>query len=183
MAASSEQPILLVDGYNILGVWSQHQNGHASAEIFENIPELETARLHLADALANYSAFQGYQARLVFDAQNRQEKGIREPFTESLDLYYTDYGQTADTYIEMYCAKARSRLARIIVATSDRAQQLTVMGYGAEWMSALQLVKEMAATTTKIRSKQNAKKRSPSRLLAHSLDPEAKRKLERLRWS
>lgn len=183
METVSEQPILLVDGYNILGVWSQYQTGCAPAEIFENIQELETARLHLSDALASYSAFQGYQARVVFDAQNRQEKGICEPFTDALDIYYTDYGQTADTYIELYCAKARSQLARIIVATSDRAQQLTVMGYGAEWMSALQLVKEMAATTTQIRSKQNSKKRSPSRLLAHSLDPEAKRKLEQLRWS
>ncbi|WP_299489180.1 NYN domain-containing protein [Acaryochloris sp. IP29b_bin.137] len=181
MAASSEQPILLIDGYNILGVWSQHRNGSAPAEIFENIQELETTKLHLTDALANYSAFQGYQARLVFDAQNRQEKGICEPFTDALDIYYTDYGQTADTYIELYCAKARSRLVRIIVATSDRAQQLTVMGYGAEWMSALQLVKEMAATTTKIRSKQNAKKRAPSRLLSHSLSPETQQKLERWR--
>lgn len=181
MAASSEQPILLVDGYNILGVWSQHHTGHAPAEVFEHIQALETAKLHLTDALANYSAFQGYQARIVFDAQNRPEKGTCEPFTESLDIYYTDYGQTADSYIELYCAKARSRLTRIIVATSDRAQQLTVMGYGAEWMSALQLIKEMTATTTKIRAKQNSKKCSPSRLLAHSLSPEAKRKLEQLR--
>lgn len=181
MGTSSDTPVLLVDGYNILGVWSQHQLGHDATSIFDDHQALEIARSQLIDALANYSAFQGYQGRIVFDAQNRNQKGTCDPFTCSLDVYYTDYGQTADSYIELYCAKARPRLARIIVATSDRAQQLTVLGYGAEWMSALQLVKEMAVTTTKIRTKQNSQKRSPSRLLVHSLDPEAKRKLEQLR--
>lgn len=181
MGTPPNLPVLLVDGYNILGVWSQHQPGTPPTSVFEDRQALETAKHQLMDGLANYSAFQGYQTRIVFDAQNRKEKGTCEPFTQSLDIYYTDYNQTADSYIELYCAKARAHSSRIIVATSDRAQQLTVLGYGAEWLSALQLVKEMATTTTKIRSKQNPKKRSPSRLLAHSLDPEAKRKLEQLR--
>jgi len=181
MGTLPDIPVLLIDGYNILGVWSQHQPGNPPASIFEDRQTLEIAKHQLVDSLANYSAFQGYQARIVFDAQNRKEKGACEPYTQSLDIYYTDYNQTADSYIELYCAKARARSNRIIVATSDRAQQLTVLGYGAEWLSALQLVKEIANTTVKIRAKQNSKKRSPSRLLAHSLDPEAKRKLEQLR--
>ncbi|NJM68587.1 MAG: NYN domain-containing protein [Acaryochloris sp. RU_4_1] len=183
MGTLSDPPVLLVDGYNILGVWSQHQGSDpAPAAIFADRQDLQTARHQLTDALANYSAFQGYQTRLVFDAHNRRDQAICESFTHSLDIYYTDYGQTADSYIELYCAQARPQATRIIVATSDRAQQLTVLGYGAEWMSALQLVKDMATTTTKIRTKQNSKKRSPSRLLVHSLNPEAKRKLEQLRY-
>ncbi|NJK41209.1 MAG: NYN domain-containing protein [Acaryochloridaceae cyanobacterium SU_2_1] len=182
MAIPLDSPILLVDGYNVLGAWCQVQASTApSRNLFKPGPSLEIARTGLIDALANYSAFQGYQTQLVFDAQHRQDRGSCERCTDSLEIFYTDFGQTADSYIELYCAQARARSIRIIVATSDRAQQLTVIGYGAEWMSAQSLVSDLATTTNQIRNQQNSKQRSPSRSLAHSLNPEAKQRLEQWR--
>lgn len=74
-----------------------------------------------------------------------------EKYSKSLSVHYTSYSETADTYIEKFCASfvrqnPESR-TRIIVATSDQAQRHTVVGYGAEWMSAQKLAKEVDFTS------------------------------------
>ena len=94
--------------------------------------------------------------RVVFDAQYQNTPSNREIITDFLTVHYTDFGQTADTYIEKTCASlrhqiAQSLLSRMIVATSDRAQQLTVQGYGAEWLSAHQLCGEVETTVCRMR--------------------------------
>jgi uncharacterized protein len=178
MASSLPQTQLLVDGYNVIGAWSE-------LSVLRDRDGLEAARSRLIEELANYSAFQGYQTRLVFDAHYRDTPGCVETVTNTLELYYTDYGETADTYIEVFCAQSRkaiSRPQRLIVATNDRAQQLTVSGYGAEWRSAQQLICDIEIIALKIQRKQRFQKRSGTRLLAHSLNPEAKKKLEQWRY-
>lgn len=178
MAPSPVQTQLLVDGYNVIGAWLE-------LSVIRDRDGLETARSRLIEELANYSAFQGYQTRLVFDAHYRDTPGCVETVTNMLELYYTDYGETADTHIEVFCAQSRTALSRpqrLIVATNDRAQQLTVAGYGAEWRSAQQLICDIEIIALKIQRKQRFQKRSGTRLLAHSLDPEAKQKLEQWRY-
>jgi uncharacterized protein len=170
---------LLVDGYNVIGAWmplafSGDRDG------------LEAAREQLIAELANYSAFQGYQTRIIFDAhQRRESSGNSELITNALEIFYTEFGETADTHIEQFCAqarfKARASHHRLIVATNDRAQQLTVTGYGAEWMSAQQLISDIEHITLSIRRKQQSTKKTASRLLSHSLDPAAQKKLEKWR--
>ena len=148
MSRSLPQAVLLVDGYNIIGTWSCLKKTRDDTG-------LEAARWQLAEALLNYSAFQGFVTQIVFDAQYQNTGSNQEIITQNLSVYYTDFGQTADTYIEKSCASFRpylrgvlpqqaspgkssyqSRPSRLIVATSDRVQQLMVLGYGAEWMSA-----------------------------------------------
>ena len=135
--------------------------------------------------LANYSAFQGYRTRLVFDAQYRQDGSSQEEITDLLHVHYTQFGQTADTHIEKFCAQARYQQsessARIIVATSDHAQKLTVIGFGADWMSAQRLLQDIHHIDRRIQNRQKIRKRSAGRLLVHGLDPEAKQRLEQLR--
>ncbi|MEO0540237.1 MAG: NYN domain-containing protein, partial [Cyanobacteria bacterium P01_A01_bin.105] len=93
--------------------------------------------------------------------------------------------QTADTYIEVACAKFRSDARkfrhRLIVATSDRAQRLTVVGYGAEWMSAFQLANEVATADRGTKRRQKPVKKSQGRFLSSGLSPEVQAKLMRLR--
>lgn len=174
---ASPEATLLVDGYNIIGAWtslSMRRDSHG----------LEAAREELIGELASYSAFQGYQTRLVFDAHQRRESGSSEIITDTLEIYYTEFGETADTHIEIFCAQSRVRLRsgqRLIVATSDRAQQLTVLGYGAEWMSAPQLINDIEAVAIRIRQTQKQKRKQTPRLLGHSLDPAAKKQLEKWR--
>ncbi|MEA5576211.1 NYN domain-containing protein [Anabaena sp. UHCC 0451] len=171
--------ILLVDGYNIIGAWTclKKTRDHAG---------LEAARGELIEAITNYSAFQGYETQIVFDAQYQNTPSNRENITDFLTVHYTDFGQTADTYIEKSCASMRHQVAqclisRVIVATSDRAQQLMVQGYGAEWLSAHQLCGEVETTVCRMRHRYQPRKQSKSRFLANAIDAKARQKLAQLR--
>jgi uncharacterized protein len=170
---------LLVDGYNVIGAWPSLQQARAEGG-------LETARYELVEALVNYSAFQGFQTHLVFDAYEQATPGVQEIVTQHLAVYFTEFGQTADSYIERVCAQSCSRVAsihqRLIVATSDRAQQLTVTGYGAEWMSASQLEHEVRSAVQGVRQRQKNRKKPASRSLMHALDPRVQDELTRLRF-
>jgi hypothetical protein len=178
MSPLRSQTVLLVDGYNIIGLWSNLRQTRDRCG-------LEAARRDLTEILVNYSAFRGFETRVVFDAHYCQTPSHREQITERLLLHYTKFGQTADTYIEKTCASFRrqaTRKDRLIVATSDRAQQLTAVGYGAEWMSAEQLAGEVKASRRSTRRKQSrAPTRSSGRFLSNSLDPVAKQRLAQMR--
>ncbi len=179
MARSSPQAVLLVDGYNIVGAWP-------SLKKTRDETGLEAARWELVEALINYSAFQGFKTQIVFDAQYQNTCGSEESITQYLSVYYTNFGQTADTYIEKACACFRPYLVqaqpyRLIVATSDRAQQLVVMGYGAEWLSAQQLNREVESTVQRVQRQQKSRQQSSGRFLANSLDAKARQRLADLR--
>ncbi|MDP8965950.1 MAG: NYN domain-containing protein [Cyanobacteriota bacterium] len=174
MPPSPPPAVLLVDGYNVIGVWSElkktrDRNG------------LEPARKELIEALINYSAFQGYNTQVVFDAHYQDAGVCCETLTNHLSVCYTDFGQTADTYIEKFCASFRFTIGyktqRLIVATSDRAQQLTVVGYGAEWMSCQQLASDVELTACRVMRKQRPQKQSRGRFLVNSLDAQAQQRL------
>jgi uncharacterized protein len=179
MPRSAPQALLLVDGYNIVGAWHD-------LKLIRDRDGLEESRRKLIEALMGYSAYQDFETHVVFDAQFRDGATNREEVTKHLYVCYTDFGQTADTYIEKTCADfrydTRKFKQRLIVATSDRAQQLTVVGYGAEWMSAEKLANEVEFAARRVQSKLKPKKKSAGRLLMHSLDPDAQKRLADLRF-
>lgn len=144
---------MLVDGYNVVGAWASLQDVAAN---------LDLARSRLVETLASYSAYRGLQTTIVFDAYNNVAPAMTEEVTEYLKLHYTEYRQTADSYIEKVCAQLRKQ-RRVIVVTSDRAQQLTITGFGAEWMSAASLEQDVRSAERSMRRKQRSKS-SPSRL-------------------
>lgn len=170
--------VLLVDGYNMIGLWPhlREQRDHDG---------LEAARRALSEILANYSAFMGFDTRLIFDAQYQSARAASETFTQNLSILYTDFGQTADTYIEKTCATLRHEFRlvkrRLIVATSDRTQQLMVVGYGAEWMSAQLLAQEVESAARRCQQRSKPRQPSSGRFLASSLDAEAQKRLAMLR--
>mgnify|MGYP006281651971 CR=1 FL=1 len=177
MSSSTAPPVLLVDGYNIIGAWSELKSLRDR--------DLEAARDQLINILINYTASKGYQTQVVFDAHFQTTPKFYETPTQYLSVYYTAYGETADTYIEKCCA-SNSRQGkvvrqRLIVATSDRAQQLTVSGYGAEWRSARQLENDVNFAKRKTRRKQRSRQKSQGRFLVNALDPKAQKQLSKLR--
>jgi hypothetical protein len=178
MPYSTPQAILLVDGYNVIGAWF-------SLKRVRDREGLEAARRELVESLVGYSAFQGFDTQLIFDAQYQATSSSREVVTPNLAVVYTDFLQTADSYIEQTCAKFRNDLRkfeqRLIVATSDRAQQLTVVGYGAEWMSAQRLQTDVEVIANRVQHRQQSKGRSSKRFLSNSLDPVAQQRLSRMR--
>jgi uncharacterized protein len=181
MPSPRYKSVLLVDGYNVIGAWCCLQKTR-------DLHGLEASRNELIETMVNYSAFKDLETQIVFDAHYRYSNSNSESVTENLTVFYTDFGETADTYIEKYCASFRrrqppgvSRKHRLIVATSDNAQRLTVVGYGAEWMSAQQLEDEVVLTTHHIGKKQKQNKQNPSRFLFNSLDAKSQQMLSELR--
>lgn len=179
MSRSLSPAVLLVDGYNIIGAWSCLKKTRDTAG-------LEAARWELVEALTSYSAFENYRTKIVFDAHYQNTSSHHEIITGNVSVHYTEFEQTADTYIEKACASFRheigkSFISRIIVATSDRAQQLTIQGYGAEWLSAQQLCYQVKDSVCRIRKKSQPRKQSKGRFLANSIDPKSRQRLAELR--
>ncbi len=179
MSPSTPTATLLVDGYNIIGLWSELTQ-------IRECDGLEPARRELTERLIGYSTFNNLDAYIVFDSQYRNSRGNREAIASNLTVVYTDFGQTADTYIEKACAtysrETRYGRPRTIVATSDRAQQLTVVGYGAECMSAQQLAADIEASNRRVRQRQRCSPtKSTQRFLSSSLDPALQKQLHRMR--
>jgi uncharacterized protein len=180
MAPKRQEVILLVDGYNVIGAWKDLYPHEETPLQYASGEELEVARNKLVEQLINFSSFEGYFTTVVFDAHNRDTPAVTAILTPNVSIYYTEYKETADTYIEKFCASHRldTRLkTRILVATSDRAQQLTVGGYGAEWMSALQLVNNIESSSRKSRDavfgKKKPQKNNGIGRLFNSLDAES----------
>jgi hypothetical protein len=169
---------LLVDGYNIIGAWPSLK------QVIQR-SGFEDARRELIEVLTNYSARKSYDTYLVFDAHSVRSPASQEFVTNNLSVCYTDFGQTADSYIEKICSRLMNgskRNNRIIVATSDRAHQLTVVGYGAEWMSANQLASDVQLTYRQSWRRAHKPNRLTGRSLLQGLDSEAQEKLNKLRF-
>ncbi len=141
----SATTILIVDGYNIINAWPRLRRLIKEAA-------MDLARLQLIELLASYVAFRDYQTTVVFDAYGQLTPAKQETSPSGIEIYYTSYGETADTVIERMCAQLQWDLCRVRVATSDRAQQLVVGGYDAEWLSAQQLQDEIRQTAEQIRA-------------------------------
>jgi hypothetical protein len=168
---------LLVDGYNIIGAWpklGKLRDRHG----------LEVSRQKLVEALINYSACEGLKTQVVFDAHYQNKPIFSETITDEVSVCYTEFGQTADSYIEKFCAdfryQVRQSVTRLIVATSDRTQKLVVTGYGAEWISAQRLIGELESTYKRYQTQKNSRKQPTKFFLFDSLDPKTKQRLEDL---
>ncbi|NET49646.1 MAG: NYN domain-containing protein [Merismopedia sp. SIO2A8] len=178
MTRSSPEAILFIDGYNIVGAsprLSRKRDRHS----------FDAARRALVEDLAGYSAFKGYETKLVFDAYKQATPSREEVITDTLAICYTNSFQTADSYIEQACARFRHDIRkfsqRLIVATSDRAEQLTVIGYGAEWMSAQRLLADIKHVQQRVQHKKQSTSGRSSRFLSNRLNPDVQKQLEQLR--
>jgi len=180
MSSPSYQAILLVDGYNIIGDWSDLKKSR-------DRHGLEAARHELIECLINYAASVAYRTKVVFDAHYQDTPRSTQVHTSALSVHFTAFEETADTYIEKFCAtfarkKYQQESTRLIVATSDRAQQLTVVGYGSEWLSAPMLEREVerAVQKTKSKTRKQTKKQLSGRFLLNALDPVAQKRLRQM---
>lgn len=174
MASFSPQAFLLVDGYNIIGSWTDLQKTR-------DRHGLEFARQDLVEALINFTVLKEFHTQIVFDAHYQKTPSYQEHHTPSLSVHYTGFAQTADSYIEKFSASFKHThqhsYSRLIVATSDRAQKLTVLGYGAEWLSAQRLKTEVETTIMKEHRKKPPAPKSKGRFLFNSLDEKSQKLL------
>lgn len=124
---------LFVDGYNIINAWPE----------LMSLKDLEHARDKLVDILAGYGAYKNYKIIVVFDAHSVPGADSCEKVFDGVEVVFTGEGETADSYIEKSAYMAAQMGDSVYVATSDWAEQMIVLGYGAYRLSARELIKDI----------------------------------------
>ncbi|MBP2663230.1 MAG: yacP [Firmicutes bacterium] len=133
--------LLIVDGYNVINAWP---------ELIAIRDNLEYARDKLVDILSEYGAYKRFRTIIVFDAHMTTEKSSSQSKTGALAVIYTKEGETADSYIEKMVYDLVCHKKRIYVVTSDRAEQMFILGAGAYRISARELKNDVAAVKKEI---------------------------------
>lgn len=163
--------ILLVDGYNMIGAWSELR------QLADN--NLEDARDRLIELLANYQGYTGKRVIVVFDAH--QVPGTGGKYKQSrLEILYTKEKETADECIERLVGQLRGRRVIIQVATSDMAEQNVAFGQGALRVSARELLIAVKESENIVRQ-QLAQPRPRQSSLDATLSDDMKKLLEQWR--
>ena len=112
---------------------------------------LDLARTELINILCNYQGFKRNEVIVVFDAYKvKGNKGEVEKIG-GISVVYTKEAETADMYIEKATRKLGGK-HKVRVATSDRLEQLIILGSGAIRISATEFLKEVEETESSIRS-------------------------------
>lgn len=135
-------PILIVDGYNIIFAWKELR------ELAER--DMNAARTRLAEILSNYQGFRRIPVILVFDAYRVSGQGEHTEYYHDVAIVFTKEAETADRYIERAVHRMASEFD-ITVATSDGAEQAIIWGAGARRLSARELEEEIELTRREIR--------------------------------
>ncbi|NLD20062.1 MAG: GTP-binding protein [Clostridiales bacterium] len=141
---------LLVDGYNIIFAWDE-----LKALARDN---LDAAREALIEIMENYRGYRKCNLILVFDAY--KVKGGERHYEKrgDVDVVYTKEAETADTYIERTTYKLGKKYS-VRVATSDRLEQMIIMGSGGMRISAGEFKAEVNDVNEKIAALIEAVKR------------------------
>ena len=160
---------LLVDGYNIINSWGDLVE---AAKI-----SLETARIKLAEIMADYSAQTGIKVVVVFDAHMVEGRHRAKYASSGIDIIFTKEGETADHYIEKV-ADAIGREQEVVVATSDWIEQQIVMGRGASRISARELKHEIDELAEKQRKREKKQEKTRD-TLGDLIDPRVREMLEK----
>ncbi len=137
-----QKEYLLVDGYNVIFSWEDLKKFAES--------NIDAARARLINILCNYQGYQKCELILVFDAY--KVKGGKEVVEKegNIHIVYTKEAETADMYIE----KTTHNLAgkhNVRVVTSDRLEQLIILGNGALRISSAAFREEVDTAEKEIR--------------------------------
>lgn len=163
---------LIVDGYNMIGAWPEL--------IRLKDVNLEEARDRLIRMLADYQAYSGMKTYVVFDAY--KVPGLGGKYRESrVTVWYTKEKETADEVIERLVRELGGRRRRVIVATSDLAEQTVAFGQGALRKSARELLIDIQESRKEVRKKLHELEEKPANSFDARLDDKVKRMFEKWR--
>ena len=163
---------LLVDGYNIIFAWPELK---ALADT-----NLDAARLRLQDILCNYQGFKKCNVILVFDGYRVKGNPGEVIQYHNIHVIFTKEAETADQYIEKVTQEI-GRTHHVRVATSDRLEQVIILGKGAVRLSARDLQKEIRETDEEIHSQHLQKIPSKKNRLFDNVDADLFEYLEDIR--
>lgn len=160
-------PVLIVDGYNIIGAWEDLQKLKAL--------DLGSARDQLIATLAAFYPWSWERIIIVFDGQRfawERRDGIEVVFTEGRE--------TADTMIEKLAA-GLSPYYRVEVATSDYAEYRAASNLGALVLSARALHERLREQRSRYKGHLANDGKSKGLMLNDLLSPGVLDRLEKLR--
>lgn len=115
------KPLLLVDGYNVIGAWNVPRQ--------ENLT-IEEARDRLVHLIADYAGFSGEEVIVVFDGHYTDRPVRSHMDVHGVEVVFTKHGESADNYIEAVCQQT-PKWRQLRVATSDAVEQTVTLGRGA----------------------------------------------------
>jgi len=110
--------IILIDGYNVI-----HHSPSLKALLSRSVSRAQSELIKMVVSYCCLVEMKGY---VVFDAYRRPAGEERE-ISPLVKVIYTGEGKTADSYIENFIAKNKSRYSLIYVITSDYSQGMTVL--------------------------------------------------------
>ena len=140
--AEKKPEFLLVDGYNIIFAWDELKE---LAKV-----NIDSAREALIEILSNYQGYRGCNLIAVFDAY--KVKGGERHIDKhgGVTIVYTKEAETADAYIERTTYELSAKKFDVRVATSDRLEQMIIMGNDARKVSADDFKKEVESVNEAI---------------------------------
>lgn len=137
------KPLLLVDGYNIIGAWHEAKvKGYS----------LDESRDRLFHLLEDYAGYTGEEVIVVFDGHHTHSKTRTQHSYQNATIVFTKQGETADSFIERQVALA-PRYRQVRVATNDSSEQSQIFSGGATRLTAGELLLTLNETRTKERTK------------------------------
>ncbi|MGL4821019.1 MAG: NYN domain-containing protein [Bacilli bacterium] len=165
------EEIIIVDGYNMIGDWPVFKQATRN--------DLAAHRELLIEYVAEYSAFSGRRAIIVFDA-HLTKTSEKKVYSKRVEVIYTKENETADERIERLVRELEQVRRKIYVATSDLTEQFTIFSQGALRVSARELFNEIRQTENEIRASVDENTRS-SRINRPRMSLETQLKLEKWR--
>ena len=130
------KPLLLVDGYNVIGAWDVPKKEHLS---------IDEARERLVHLIADYAGYSGEEVIVVFDGHYTDRTVRSHQAVHGVEVIFTKHAESADNFIEAQCAAA-PKWRHVRVATSDSTEQTVTMGRGAVRISSREFLMELTQT-------------------------------------
>ena len=165
------RPLLIVDGYNVIGAWREAEKERWS---------IDECRDRLLRLLEDYSGYSGEDVVLVFDGYQSDRITRTEEQFGNLTLVYTRHGETADSYIERLVAQTPKYRA-VRVATSDGLEQSQVLSTGAIRLTSRELLRELRHLRQRGMEQHRTVSAAPKASLASRLPQDTLNALEAMR--
>lgn len=127
----------LVDGYNVI----------YSSPFLKKLLEKDIflAQEELVRQVLGYCCQEEVEGWIVFDAYRRPLGNVVEKLTNLIRVVFTGAGQTADSYIESFVSRNKSRYDYIYVVTFDYPEMMTVVDKHILLYSPRSFLKEIAS--------------------------------------
>ena len=164
------KPLLLVDGYNVIGAWDVPKKEHLS---------IDEARERLVHLIADYAGYSGEEVIVVFDGHYTDRRVRSHQAMHGVEVVFTKHAESADNYIEAQCAAA-PKWRQVRVATSDSIEQTVTMGRGAVRISSREFLMQLTQTRATGRVRMQEEKVSRGDIFSR-LPPHQREIFERMR--